>query len=606
MENMSNHSAGEIYKHILKINSIASSSEKKTLLSELLSSPQLGSISHSITSVLLGMIYDCDNPPDCRSMPDNIEFKVITLKSSGRIFDFYDSWPLANHVSIFEGTNARSQYFKIDSEPFYNSHIEGKLSSADLGHIGCTLSHFKLWDSSEIATGNYLCVLEDDALMMPYARNLFPVIIDTIPSDADIVFVNGRSSEKLYISSGEFPPYDLPGLDLFVKKSHLYNIMNNNFSRLPKGLGKVGQLRHWSGTDGYILSNKGLDKLKQFIHTHGIPPIGNKGAACNIDCILSLLTASKSDIGTHPLGFDVKNKNALELIDNTPYLKGYVTRYPMLDARDNLGYARSRDLQAKKSPTENEINTIRDVAFSMPASMENQAINLLEVCHKYRPKGTTIKKRLDELKYQQIKTAQISIDKRLIFVHIPKCGGTSIDNSGLFSHKVLGHRSFSTMIKLVEPYSHDYRVLTLCRNPWDRLASAFHYLSKGGCGNALDLKLKSFVDQFNGNLSLFLESFCENPVYYFGCMHMKPAVSFIKPSTCTNPLFIQKLEEISDPSAMFAFVGEKFQIRHDRQGPSSSGKTAYTESTFQRVREIYYEDCLEFGYLEYTHTDILK
>lgn len=603
---MSFSSVGEIYKHIIDINSVLNTSEKNILLNKLSASPALGDTSHAITAVLMGMIYDCHTPSGHNKMPDNFDFKVISLKNSGRIFDFYNSWPLDKHVSIFEGTNARSQDFDIESERFYNSHIKGTLTASDLGHMGCTLSHYKLWDQSEIDEDGYLCVLEDDAILMPYAKNLFPHIAANIPSDADIVFINGRSSEKLYITSGNRPPYSFPVLDLFVKKTDLYRIMNNNYNFLPKGLGASSPLRHWSGTDGYILTNKGLDKLKKFINIRGIPPIAPRGAGSNIDCILSLLTASKSDIGTKSIGFNIKNKNALDLLDTTPYLMGYVTRYPLLDTRDSLGYShQNRTLQALKTPTEDEIDMIRDAAFLMSKSEKSQSIALLELCHKYRPNGKVLKSRLDKLKSERIETAQICMKKHLMFVHIPKCGGTSIDNSGLFSHKVLGHRSYSKMIQMVEPYSHKYRVLVLCRNPWDRLASAFYYLSEGGCGNGIDMKYKEdLVGKFNGNFSLFLESFCEDPKSYLNCMHMRPSIKFIKPSTCANPLYIQKLEEISDPSGMFDFVGEQFKIRHDRKRKIYPAKRTYSDASFQQVREIYYEDCVEFGYLEYSLQNI--
>ncbi len=55
---------------------------------------------------------------------------------------------------------------------------------------------------------------------------------------------------------------------------------------------------------------------------------------------------------------------------------------------------------------------------------------------------------------------------------------------------------------MVGPYSLKYRVLLLCRNPWDRLASAFYYLSEGGCGNGMKRK-EDLFDKFNGNFSLF-------------------------------------------------------------------------------------------------------
>ena len=160
-------------------------------MNQLSVSPALDDTFHAITAVLMGMICDYNTSSSDNNIPDDFDFEVISLKNSGRIFDFYNS---CKHISIFEGTNARSQDFDIGFGCFYNSHIKGTLNASDLGHMGCTLSHYKPWGQSEIDEDGYLRVLEEDAILMPYTRNIFPYIVANIPSNADILFSRGASS----------------------------------------------------------------------------------------------------------------------------------------------------------------------------------------------------------------------------------------------------------------------------------------------------------------------------------------------------------------------------------------------------------------------------
>ena len=605
------HAVKEIYQQILRIHNLDDRKNQETALRQLLISPLLGASAHSATYLVMGMILSNSIPEPDLSLLDNIQLSIISLRSSRRAFDFYKNWPFSKHVSLFEGVNARSEGFSLDKQKFYNGHLGTPILPEDLGHMGCTLSHFNLWDRALIQEDGFLCVFEDDAVLMPYAKIILPYLISNMPPDADIVFINGRSSEKLYSFLESSPPYSIsPGnMKLFSKKTKVFSFINNNYKSLPM---ENNMHRHWSGTDGYILTAKGLRKLKTFIHLHGIPAISTRGSGSNVDCILSLLTATKNDLGNNPIGFDTSNKAALDLLDDAPYLTGYVTSCPIVESRDKLGLNEPDGYHPSRSFTDREIDAIRDAALAVPNNINDHAVSLLEICHKYRPHGALISEKLKERKSRgtidrvNLLTAQISLEKDLIFVHIPKCGGTSIDNSGLFSHAVEGHRSLSVMLQMLGPISERFRVLTLSRNPWDRLASAFYYLSEGGCGSELDISLqKQYVLEFKGDFSLFLEKFLKFPGNFLDCMHMAPAISFIKPSDCKNRLFVQKLEQLSDPTDMFEFVGEKFSIKHERKRRSYSNVSkVFNDYFFEGIREIYSEDVSEFGYQSYTLDNI--
>jgi GR25 family glycosyltransferase involved in LPS biosynthesis len=581
-------------------------------LDELFASSEFGALTHELTPVLAGARQYLTVPDD-RSEISNVQAKVISLPRSSRLFEFAKNWPFGFSFKVMEGVNARGEDFNYLNHRHYRDHLTDAPSPADLGHLGCTLSHYELWEQTELKQGELLLVLEDDAYFLPYSQLLLADISKNLPDDADLVYVNGRSAEKLYCSLDRKPPYKKLPRKLFYRRSQVNRIMNRHYDSLPKNGGKG--VRHWTGTDGYILTASGLAKLKTFIQDAGVPPLTEGGAGTNIDTILAALSSQLSDQKKNGLGFVFGTSKSLGLLREPSYLNAYVTSIPLVDTRDKLGLGAPSEIAGAVNGdpkiSRGDIDRIRDVAFGLPSENTPAAIELLELAHKLRPSGERIIQRLALLRAAregrpEIQTAQINLQKKIIFVHIPKCGGTSIDNSGLFRHKAQGHRSLHLMKSMIGPEADSFRVFTVCRNPWDRLASAFYYLSEGGCGSSLDLELRDkFVAKFGGDFAAFLNGFIENSSYFLNCMHMWPAVRLIQPSKVVNPLFVQQLEAISQPEALFEFLGEKLEVGHERKRRTYSNVVhVYDEATFAAVGRIYADDVAEFGYSDYTLDDI--
>jgi hypothetical protein len=71
----------------------------------------------------------------------------------------------------------------------------------------------------------------------------------------------------------------------------------------------------------------------------------------------------------------------------------------------------------------------------------------------------------------------LSEEKKLIFLHIPRTGGTSIRS--LFNiDPVLGCFSAKMMKQQLGDKYNDYRSFTVVRNPWDRAVSLYYFLTK--------------------------------------------------------------------------------------------------------------------------------
>ncbi len=80
------------------------------------------------------------------------------------------------------------------------------------------------------------------------------------------------------------------------------------------------------------------------------------------------------------------------------------------------------------------------------------------------------------------------IEKKILFVHIPKTGGTSIATAILGKPK--GHPYLYEFYMANKVYAKEFKKICVVRNPYDRVVSAFAYISKRDCN-------REFKDLFN-------------------------------------------------------------------------------------------------------------
>ena len=115
-------------------------------------------------------------------------------------------------------------------------------------------------------------------------------------------------------------------------------------------------------------------------------------------------------------------------------------------------------------------------------------------------------------------TPQIFEELQTIFIHIPKCGGTSIEKT-LGGSKYGGHSFASTLkIKYKEIWE-SYYTFTIVREPFSRFASAYNYLKQRNLNPALQNK--------NILLSKDINDYIVNYFRTDSVLHMLPQYNFI-------------------------------------------------------------------------------
>lgn len=541
---------------------------------------------------------------------NRLDVHVIALKNSPRIYDFFCEYNLRYVPHIFKGINAKSSDF--DHKKYKETQGVAPRKGKGKSHLGCTLSHFYLWKKLKDSENDFHLILEDDAFFCNYAVKALDYLIANIPYDADLIFVNGRASEKLYAGckyvDGAYT--NIPNKMIFSRKEMLA-LMRDNYQFLRKNV-KNGRTTLFSGTDGYILTKSGVKKLNDYVEKYGMEGLPGSGSN-NVDMILTAITTDISDHQKIEMAYDIKRRIKNGSISDKPIINSYVCSFPLVDSLQRAGINIRNDNKINNQVTNKDITLISNSAKNLENFDAMQAYKLIALASKLNPSNSFFsseKKRMkDNVNFHWSKLQprlQVNEESKFFFVHIPKTGGTSIDDSNLFESPRYGHAGLKRFKKLLGNDYYSYKCFTLVRNPWDRLASAFYYISEGGSGNKIDLKVKNqYIGKFNGNFKEFLINFIDNSGIYLNLLHFKPMKKFFNPEECNLDFYIQKLEYIKDLQGLNNFLGSDLIMPHNRKRKDYSNVIqTYNKDLFSRVRDIFLDDIVTFGYESFTIEDI--
>lgn len=191
----------------------------------------------------------------------------------------------------------------------------------------------------------------------------------------------------------------------------------------------------------------------------------------------------------------------------------------------------------------------------------------------------------------------ISLDKKFIFIHIPKCAGSSIEslisdsscilNSNSWPHNLkvnypLNHLTLNDIknSKILNPNFEKFFSFTFVRNPFARLISEYFYL-KPRLGLSENIKKEL----------IFLSSKFQNGIFGNHCMSQSKFIN--------NEIdFVGKVENLQED---FNIICDKIKIK--RNHLSRKNRTShehysiyYDEELKEIVSKRYKEDLENFNY----------
>jgi hypothetical protein len=189
------------------------------------------------------------------------------------------------------------------------------------------------------------------------------------------------------------------------------------------------------------------------------------------------------------------------------------------------------------------------------------------------------------------------VEKKAIFVHIPKCAGVAVSKS-LFGGLGGGHNTMEDYTRLFTPseLSHFY-IFTLVRNPWDRLVSAYFFLKNGGMTEADNNFYMENIINFE-SFEEFVINWVNKDNIWLG-QHFRPQWSFIhdKRNKVTVD-FIGKVENMdTDFKVVCQQLGVDIAIEKMNVSKRNNYQEYYTDKMKVIVSEVYDRDIKEFGYV---------
>lgn len=189
---------------------------------------------------------------------------------------------------------------------------------------------------------------------------------------------------------------------------------------------------------------------------------------------------------------------------------------------------------------------------------------------------------------------QKMVEEKILFVHIPKTGGTSIATALI--GKPSGHPYLYEFYLSNKRYTKTFYKFCVVRNPYDRLVSAYAHISQREC----NLKFKRLFKKLNINSFDDLISKLDNPKTY------QKLINTIIHLRSQNELIHHKKIKMDDIFKFENFnkiedtlnnkLGKNLKIKKLNSSPRSDYRNYYNEYSIAVVERIYKKDLEMFGY----------
>ncbi len=194
-----------------------------------------------------------------------------------------------------------------------------------------------------------------------------------------------------------------------------------------------------------------------------------------------------------------------------------------------------------------------------------------------------------------------SHDKKIIFIHIPKCGGTSIefafdlktpkDGYGIKNRKAMQHYLWHDYKReLGDKIFNNYFKFAIVRNPYTRFISEYYWCSISKIGNKGGQSIDSFITYCKG----IVDKRQYNKTAHHD--HFMPQYLYVYDDN--DSLKVNKLFKYENYQAVQKFMLNKYNVKvgHVMKGKYDKNKVILTQSQKDRIYEIYKQDFIRFGY----------
>ena len=216
-------------------------------------------------------------------------------------------------------------------------------------------------------------------------------------------------------------------------------------------------------------------------------------------------------------------------------------------------------------------------------------------------KGLFPGKRRDYEDYSVRCRERVSHRYRCIFVHVPKCAGSSVKKFLYGTHRGGDHATAAEFKDLFPGEYESYYKFAVIRNPWDRAVSVYSYLLAGGNGSFRDRKVREQLIRLGGfkQFCRYLEKEVSRKYFKPFPRHLWPQAWFLGEEG-GKKISLDTLVQFEDMEAGLRTVGSHIQaeirIPRLRETPHRHYSEYYDDETRELVQKAYREDVELFGY----------
>lgn len=190
--------------------------------------------------------------------------------------------------------------------------------------------------------------------------------------------------------------------------------------------------------------------------------------------------------------------------------------------------------------------------------------------------------------------------KDVVFMHIPRTAGGSIGQLCMSRGiRGIGHNTRNPNYISLAQYKHshpDIFSFAFVRNPWDRLVSAYHFLSQGGL-NAYDSEdADRYVKHYDGFNEFVSQAFRDNAI--LSQIHFRPQYQWISDENDVIADYVGRFENLQHHvSTCLALVGlPDYTLPHVNKAVHKNYTQYYSKESIDIVGDVYSRDAELFGY----------